>query len=53
MTTSELIAAIRRTNNGYIFDPSGAEMAAAKRNPSVFRLKPNSFRTLSIHLVKP
>jgi len=50
MTTSELIAAIRLTNNGYIFAPTAAELAAAKRNLSVFQLVHNMFGTVSISL---
>ena len=48
MTTPELIAAIRRTNNGYIFAPTAVELAAAKRNTDVFQLVNNSFGTISI-----
>lgn len=50
MTTPELIAAIRRTNNGYIFAPTSAELTAAKQNTSVFQLVNNSFGTISIAL---
>jgi hypothetical protein len=48
MTTSELIAAIRSTNNGYIFAPTSAELAAAKRNQAVFQLVHNSLGTITI-----
>jgi hypothetical protein len=48
MTTTELITAIRQTNNGYIFAPTAAELAAAKRNLQLFQLVHNSFGTISI-----
>jgi hypothetical protein len=48
MTTPELIAAIRLTNNGYIFAPTSAELAAATHNQDVFQLVNNSFGTVSI-----
>jgi len=38
---SELIAKIQSTNNGYLFAPSGNEVALAKAHPTVFDLKQN------------
>jgi hypothetical protein len=40
---SDLIAKIQSTNNGYLFAPSGNEIALAKAHPSVFELKQNVF----------
>jgi len=48
MTTPELIAAIRLTNNGYIFAPTAAELTAARNAPGTFQMVNNSYGSISI-----
>jgi hypothetical protein len=50
MTTPELIAAIKLTNNGYIFAPTKEELGAAGRDLKTFRLQHNSLGNLTIFI---
>jgi len=39
-TADDLIAALKLTNNGYLFAPSASEYTTAKKHPELFTVSP-------------
>jgi hypothetical protein len=49
MTADELDLAISRTNNGYLFAPTGRMVECARHNPERFTTRPSTLGNLIIH----